>query len=81
MIRKARILEIKAENCKRRCPFILISAKSISDKPFQLTQTVRKLVPRRPFRFKKLDAILLRIRGVYGEFGLNANGPPSASER
>jgi len=39
------------------CPFILISAKSISDKPFQLAQTVRKLMPRRPFRFKKLDAI------------------------
>jgi hypothetical protein len=37
--------------------FILISAKSISDKPFRLAQTVRKLVPLRPFRFKKLDAI------------------------
>jgi len=53
----AHILEIKAENCMRRRPLIPISAKSISEKPFQLAQTVRKLVPRRPFRFKKLDAI------------------------
>src|SRR5437016_8192084 len=37
-----------AESRKRRAS---------GDKPFQLAETARKLVPRRPFHFKTLDAI------------------------